>query len=62
MRPEWMWVAMRGERLVARIAWWSQNGKTPLFLDFFDLDDTLPGPERDEAGLKLLETATAAVV
>lgn len=52
---------MRGERLVARIAWWSQNGETPLFLDFFDLDDTLPGPERDEAGLKLLETATAAV-
>ncbi|MFG3526782.1 GNAT family N-acetyltransferase [Streptomyces sp. NPDC047917] len=61
-RPEWMWVALRGERLVARVAWWSKGGETPLFLDFFDLDDTLPEPERGEAGLKLLEAATAAVV
>ncbi|MFF1922481.1 GNAT family N-acetyltransferase [Streptomyces sp. NPDC058221] len=61
-RPEWMWVALRGERVVARIAWWSQDGSAPLLLDFFDLDDTLPGPERDEVGLRLLETASAAVV
>ncbi|MEU8699846.1 GNAT family N-acetyltransferase [Streptomyces sp. NPDC048680] len=61
-RPEWMWVALRGERVVARIAWWSPDGKAPLLLDFFDLDDTLPEPERGEAGLRLLETATAAVV
>ncbi|MFB7215099.1 GNAT family N-acetyltransferase [Streptomyces sp. NPDC056255] len=61
-RPEWMWVALHGERLVARIAWWGRSGETPLLLDFFDLDDTLPEPERGEIGLKLLETATAAVV
>ncbi|MFJ7196495.1 MULTISPECIES: GNAT family N-acetyltransferase [unclassified Streptomyces] len=61
-RLEWMWVAMRGERLVARIAWWSLGGEAPLLLDFFDLDDTLPEPERGTIGLKLLETATAAVV
>lgn len=61
-RPEWMWVALRGDRVVARIAWWSKDGKEPLFLDFFDLDDTLPEPERGEAGLRLLEAATAAVV
>lgn len=61
-RPEWMWVATRGERLVARIAWWSLGGEAPLLLDFFDLDDTLPEPERGTIGLKLLETATAAVV
>lgn len=61
-RPEWMWVALRGERVVARIAWWSQDGKVPLLLDFFDLDDTLPEPERGEAGLRLLETASAAVL
>ncbi|MFJ2093653.1 GNAT family N-acetyltransferase [Streptomyces sp. NPDC087901] len=61
-RPEWMWVALRGDRVVARIAWWSKDGKEPLFLDFFDLDDTLPEPERGEVGLRLLETATAAVV
>ncbi|MCX5143673.1 GNAT family N-acetyltransferase [Streptomyces sp. NBC_00338] len=61
-RPEWMWVALRGDRVLARIAWWSKDGKEPLFLDFFDLDDTLPEPERGEAGLRLLEAATAAVV
>ncbi|WP_392673371.1 GNAT family N-acetyltransferase [Streptomyces sp. LN785] len=61
-RPEWMWVALRGDRVVARIAWWSQGGDIPLALDFFDLDDTLPEPERTETGLRLLEEATAAVV
>nr|WP_203594054.1 GNAT family N-acetyltransferase [Streptomyces sp. SID9124] len=61
-RPEWMWVALRGERVVARIAWWSRDGEAPLLLDFFDLDDTLPLAEREEAGLRLVETATAAVV
>jgi hypothetical protein len=62
-RPEWMWVALRGERVVARAAWWTtQGGSQPLALDFFDLDDTLPEPERGEIGLRLLETATAAVV
>ncbi|THA79041.1 GNAT family N-acetyltransferase [Streptomyces sp. A0642] len=61
-RPEWMWVALRGDRVVARIAWWSKDGRAPLLLDFFDLDDTLPEPERGEAGLRLLEAATAAVV
>lgn len=53
---------MRGEQVVARIAWWSQDGAAPLLLDVFDLDDTLPEPGRGEAGLKLLEAATAAVV
>ncbi|WP_405717571.1 GNAT family N-acetyltransferase [Streptomyces sp. NBC_00046] len=61
-RPEWLWVALRGEHVVARIAWWSQDGRAPQLLDFFDLDDSLPEPERGEAGLKLLEAATAAVV
>ncbi|MGN5634950.1 GNAT family N-acetyltransferase [Streptomyces sp. AC154] len=61
-RPEWMWVALRGERVVARIAWWSQDGKVPLLLDFFDLDDTLPEPDRVDVGLRLLETASAAVL
>ncbi|MFE3945552.1 GNAT family N-acetyltransferase [Streptomyces sp. NPDC059118] len=61
-RPEWMWVAMRGEHVVARVAWWSKDGAAPLLLDVFDLDDTLPEPGRGEAGLKLLEAATAAVV
>lgn len=25
-RPEWMWVALRGDRLLARAAWWSRPG------------------------------------
>ncbi|WP_254705956.1 GNAT family N-acetyltransferase [Streptomyces vilmorinianum] len=61
--PAWMWVALRGDRVLARIAWWTnKEGGDPLALDFFDLDPTLPEPERAEIGLRLLETATAAVV
>ncbi|MFE6132427.1 GNAT family N-acetyltransferase [Streptomyces sp. NPDC056437] len=62
-RPEWMWVALRGERVLARLSWWTTTGgDRPLALDFFDVDDELPPAERSEAGLRLLETATAAVV
>ncbi|MEU0098037.1 GNAT family N-acetyltransferase [Streptomyces sp. NPDC006267] len=61
--PEWMWVALDGERVVARAAWWSDvAGNKPLALDFFDLDDVLPAPERVAIGVRLLETATAAVL
>ncbi|MFD5640297.1 GNAT family N-acetyltransferase [Streptomyces anulatus] len=61
--PEWMWVALDGERVVARAAWWTDAaGNEPLALDFFDLDDTLPVPERVAIGVRLLETATAAVL
>ncbi|MFI0875553.1 GNAT family N-acetyltransferase [Streptomyces sp. CS149] len=60
---EWMWVALDGERVVARAAWWTNApGGEPLALDFFDLDDALPAPERVEIGVRLLETATEAVV
>ncbi len=61
--PEWLWVALDGERVVARAAWWTNApGGEPLALDFFDLDDALPAPERVEIGVRLLETATEAVV
>ncbi|MEU8674662.1 GNAT family N-acetyltransferase [Streptomyces sp. NPDC048560] len=62
-RPDWMWVALHGERVVGRASWWtSTDGGDPLALDFFDLDDTLPAQERQEIGVRLLETATAAVI
>ncbi|MFD3658183.1 GNAT family N-acetyltransferase [Streptomyces sp. NPDC058620] len=62
-RPDWMWVALWGERVVGRVSWWtSQDGGAPLALDFFDLDDTLPAQERHDIGVHLLETATRAVV
>jgi RimJ/RimL family protein N-acetyltransferase len=39
-RPEWMWVALRAGRLVARAAWWGRPGDDlPTYLDVFDLDD-----------------------
>jgi GNAT superfamily N-acetyltransferase len=55
-RPEWMWVALRGERLVARAAWWARAGaETPLLMDVFDVDDT--DPDRIGAGRRLLAAA-----
>ncbi|MFG2224962.1 GNAT family N-acetyltransferase [Streptomyces sp. NPDC048644] len=61
-RPEWSWVALDGDRLLARLAWWTPpGGDAPLQFDFFDVDDTLPRADRDEIGLRLFKTATAAV-
>jgi RimJ/RimL family protein N-acetyltransferase len=55
-RPEWMWVALRDGRLLARAAWWARAGdQTPQLMDVFDLDDT--DPDRLGAGRRLLEAA-----
>ena len=36
-RPEWLWLALRGDRVVARAGWWSRAGDPhPLVLDIFD--------------------------
>jgi RimJ/RimL family protein N-acetyltransferase len=60
-RPGWMWMALRGDRLVARAAWWARSGgDAPLLLDVFDLDAGTPG--RVEAGVRLLRAAMAEVV
>lgn len=60
-RPEWMWVALRGDHLLARAAWWSRTGDdTPFLLDVFDLDDS--APDRVDIGVRLLRTAMASVV
>ncbi|MER6992499.1 hypothetical protein ABT337_26310 [Saccharopolyspora hirsuta] len=38
-----MWVALRGDRLLARVAWWSRPGDaTPRILDVVDLDNAPP--------------------
>ncbi|MBX9422176.1 GNAT family N-acetyltransferase [Streptomyces lateritius] len=61
--PEWMWVALDGDRLVGRLSWWTNKaGAQPLALDFFDLSPDLSAEERAETGLRLLKTATAAVI
>ena len=62
-RPEWLWMALRGDRLVARLAWWApRTGEAPAILDILDFDDDIPGPARVDAGVRLVETARAAVL
>jgi hypothetical protein len=56
-RPEWLWLALRGDRVVARAGWWSRPGdRQPLLMDIFDIDG-----DADD-GVLLLQTALAAVV
>jgi GNAT superfamily N-acetyltransferase len=39
-RPEWTWVALRGDRVVARAAWWGgPDEEKPIALDWLDFDD-----------------------
>ncbi|MFF7140727.1 GNAT family N-acetyltransferase [Streptomyces nodosus] len=60
-RPEWMWVALRGDRLLARAAWWSRPGSdTPQILDVVDIDDRSTEPDRLDIGVRLLHAAMAA--
>ncbi len=62
-RPEWMWVALRGDRLLARAAWWSRSdGDAPFILDVVDIDDSAPGSGHVDIGVRLLRTAMAATV
>jgi RimJ/RimL family protein N-acetyltransferase len=56
-RPEWLWIALRGDRVVARAGWWTQTGdQHPFLMDLFDTDGAI-----DDAVL-LLKTALSAVV
>jgi RimJ/RimL family protein N-acetyltransferase len=58
-----MWVALRGDRLLARLAWWGQAGDgTPSLLDIFDIDDASGDRDRVDIGARLLRTAIAEVV
>jgi RimJ/RimL family protein N-acetyltransferase len=60
-RAAWMWVAVRGDRVVARIAWWGREPEpVPLLLDVFDLDEAVP--DRRAVGERLVAEAMAAVV
>ena len=62
-KPEWMWVALRGDRLLARAAWWSRPGSdTPLILDVLDLDDNASHSDLTDIGVRLLRTAMAATL
>jgi RimJ/RimL family protein N-acetyltransferase len=54
-RPEWMWVALRGDQLVARAAWWGDPD--PELLDVFDVERGAV-----EEGVALLQAAFGAVL
>jgi ribosomal protein S18 acetylase RimI-like enzyme len=60
-RPEWMWLACRAGRVVARAAFWCWPGEPgPAALDHFDLRQD--EPDRVAAGTRLLQAAYAAAV
>jgi hypothetical protein len=62
-RPEWMWVALRGDHLLARAAWWSRTGDgIPLLLDILDIDDSALAPDRVDIGVRLVHTAMAKIL
>lgn len=62
-RPEWMWVALRGDRLLARTAWWSRSaGDAPLILDILDIEDSASVSDHVDIGVRLLQTAMAATL
>lgn len=59
-RPMWMWVALRGDRLVARAAWWGRPGDaTPSALDVLDVAHEA---DRIDVGVALLRAALAEVL
>jgi hypothetical protein len=52
-RPDWTWVALRDDRVVARAAWWGAADDTkPITLDWFDFADG-----EADAAAELLRTA-----
>jgi RimJ/RimL family protein N-acetyltransferase len=59
-RPEWLWLALREGRVVARAGWWSrEEGERPQEMDIFDLAARDGDPED---GVRLLQAALPAVV
>ncbi|MGC2192508.1 MAG: GNAT family N-acetyltransferase [Candidatus Dormiibacterota bacterium] len=56
-RPEWLWVALRGGRVVARAGWWgSGDDPEPSVLDVLDVSEDA---DRVDVGVELLRTASA---
>ena len=57
-RPEWLWLALRRDRVVARAGWWSRVGdQQPRLMDIFDI--ALDGGIDD--GVRLLTAALPAL-
>ncbi|QVJ02232.1 GNAT family N-acetyltransferase [Nocardiopsis eucommiae] len=61
-RPSWLWVALDGDRLLARLSWWCRNqDDAPFLLDLLDVDDTAEDVDRVAVATELLSTANAAL-
>ncbi|QWA26066.1 GNAT family N-acetyltransferase [Streptomyces sp. JCM17656] len=60
-RADWMWVALRDGRPVARVGWWSRSGIRPEVLETLDIDDAHGDPLRMDIGARLLRTALTAL-
>jgi hypothetical protein len=59
-QPAWMWVALRGEHLVARAAWWGSDADpAPSLLDILDVADD---PDRVDVGVRLLKGALSEII
>ncbi|GAB3714751.1 GNAT family N-acetyltransferase [Nocardiopsis nanhaiensis] len=57
-RAPWMWVALDGDRLLARLSWWCRpQDDAPLLLDILDVDDGAHGVDRVTVAEHLLRTA-----
>ncbi|GAA3120784.1 hypothetical protein GCM10020001_046350 [Nonomuraea salmonea] len=53
--PSWMWMALRGDRLLARLAWWGRDkDDDPFLLDILDLEEGAV-----DVAVRLLRTAMA---
>jgi GNAT superfamily N-acetyltransferase len=59
-RPAWMWVALRGEHLVARAAWWGSADDAVLSL--LDILDVAGDPDRIDVGVRLLKDALNEII
>ncbi len=55
-RMDWLWVALRADRLIGRVGWWTRSADDPpLVLDILDVSDV-------GDGVRLVETAMRAVL
>ncbi|MFE6307528.1 GNAT family N-acetyltransferase [Nocardiopsis sp. NPDC057823] len=62
-RAEWMWLALAGDRPVARLSFWAaKQGDEPLLTDVLDVDDEAADLDREAVLEHLLRTAVAATV
>jgi RimJ/RimL family protein N-acetyltransferase len=60
-RPDWLWIALQKDRLLARAAWWGRRRGGPAILDVFDIEDGDDGG-RVDIGARLLVTAMSSII